>query len=671
MLRKLGIGLLSSWGFLWGGAFAYSCPDSKNFWIGASQDDITGALTEVSMMGYAELSQVAEGLHMRLRSRALVVSDACEKETVALVVADLGQIFGGLKTEVLRQVNIELPGVFNAANLMLSATHTHAGPGGYAHHALYNITTLGFHPQNFQLIAMGIARSLIKAYRQREKGQLWVDRSELFGLQYNRSPEAYAANPVAERERYRQPTDPEMLTLSALRQDGDADKSQPLAAFSWYALHPVSLPLSNKLVSGDNKGLASYFLEKKYGASYLKEREFVAAFPQANAGDISPYDVSQPQNPEFDEWQGNEAAARAQAEAAARLIGKGELLEGEVTAVHKFTDVAQREIKESYTGGQGIQKTCQASLGVAFAAGTENGRPLPIFNEGIIYGQNWPKITLLPEEQLCHAEKVILLPTGLVKPDPWTARVAPFQLLRIGQLLVVAAPFELTTMAGRRLKEHLEKTLASSGIRYVALTTLANDYLHYVTTREEYAAQAYEGGSTLYGPWSLALYTQIFTELTLPLALGQAAMDEAEPLDLSQKQLVLKTPVLYDSPPSGGSFGQIIEDVADSYKRGARVQVRFWGAHPDNSLVVNQKSLLRVQRRSEDEWLTVRHDWDPDTFYRWARKGLAQSEITIDWQTSAQEGKGTYRICHEGRKKAPFTGRISLYESCSSEFSLE
>lgn len=668
MLRKLGAILLAGYGTLGAtGAYAQACNDAKRYWIGSSQDDITGAVAEVGMMGYAELSQVAEGLHMRLRSRALVVSDACEDKTLAIVVADLGQVFGGLKDEVLRQVDRELPGVFTHKNLLFSATHTHAGPGGYAHHALYNITTLGFDPEVFRLIAAGTARSLVKAYRQRQEGQLRVARGALKGWQYNRSPEAYAANPLAERQRYEGETDPEMLTLAAADSAG-----RDRAAFSWFAVHPVSLPLSNKLISGDNKGLASYLLEKAEGASYLKDGEFIAAFPQANAGDISPYDVSQPPNPERDFWQENAASAKAQADAAAGLLAaQGEELSGALGFAHKFTDVAQRQVDAAFTQGAGAQASCQASLGVAFAAGTENGRPFPIFKEGTIYGTNWPKITLLPEEQLCHAEKVILLPTGLVKPDPWTARVAPFQLLRIGQLAIIGAPFEMTTMAGRRLKEQLLAALAPAGIRYVALTTLANDYLHYVTTREEYAVQAYEGGSNLYGPWSLALYTQIFSELAGPLVRGESGSDEAEPLDLSKKQLVLKAPVLYDAAPAGAVFGQLIQDVEDRYRKGERVQASFWGAHPHNSLAVYQKSLLTVEKRSEGRWETVRYDWDPDSFYRWKREGVAASEISIAWQTPADVEPGYYRLCHEGRSKALLSGRLSVYRGCSSEFAID
>jgi neutral ceramidase len=80
-------------------------------------------------------------------------------------------------------------------------------------------------------------------------------------------------------------------------------------------------------------------------------------------------------------------------------------------------------------------------------------------------------------------------------------------------------PGELTTMAGRRIRlvshlvtslstniwssEAIRAKLVSSGIigddAYVVVAGPANTYAHYVTTREEYGVQRYEGASTIFG----------------------------------------------------------------------------------------------------------------------------------------------------------------------------
>lgn len=44
---------------------------------------------------------------------------------------------------------------------------------------------------------------------------------------------------------------------------------------------------------------------------------------------------------------------------------------------------------------------------------------------------------------------------------------------------------------------------------YVVVAGPANTYAHYVTTREEYAVQRYEGASTLFGPCTLFKFTSV------------------------------------------------------------------------------------------------------------------------------------------------------------------
>ncbi|WP_141734509.1 neutral/alkaline non-lysosomal ceramidase N-terminal domain-containing protein [Oligoflexus tunisiensis] len=631
--------------------------------VGAAQDDITGPVAELGMLGYADLGQVGEGLHMRLRSRTLVVSNGCGQEPVAMVIADQALMFHGVKQAVLDRLQKELPGVFQHRNLILSVTHTHAGPGGYAHHALYNVTTLGFSRANFEAIVAGTARSIVKAWRQQQPAELFISRGELDGIQFNRSLEAYEANP--DHQLFGQASDPEMIQIKAVAENG-----RPLASFNWFAVHGVSLPLSNKFVSGDNKGLAAYQFEKRMGATYLKDGEFVAGFVQANSGDISPYDISHPVPAEVDGYPRNSESADAQYKKAFELFEQAqEEISGPLGAVHSFVDMAYHEVDGAYTG-HGPQKTCNGALGVAFAAGTENGQPLSIFKEGTVYGVDWPKITLMPQEQACHAEKVILLPTGFVLPHPWTARVAPFQMLRIGQLVIVAAPFEITTMAGRRLKKAILDIMAPAGVKYVALSALANEYLHYVTTREEYSKQNYEGGSTLFGPWSLAAYTQIYSELGTALRDGRAVDPGQPPPDLSDDQLIVKHGVIFDTAPFGKKWGDVKRDAAAVYAAGARIDVQFWGAHPNNSLNGRDRTLLTVQKLVQGGWQAVRYDWDPDTFYHWQRDGISDSLITVSWLTAASTAAGTYRICHQGHGKQIFTGVFKPYQGCTRAFEL-
>lgn len=94
-------------------------------------------------------------------------------------------------------------------------------------------------------------------------------------------------------------------------------------------------------------------------------------------------------------------------------------------------------------------------------------------------------------------------------------------MLRVGNVVMLIIPGELTTMSGRRIRyvtvaylsrgdvdascrDAVRAQLISSGVigedAYVVLAGPANTYGHYITTPEEYGVQRYEGASTLFGP---------------------------------------------------------------------------------------------------------------------------------------------------------------------------
>ena len=65
-------------------------------------------------------------------------------------------------------------------------------------------------------------------------------------------------------------------------------------------------------------------------------------------------------------------------------------------------------------------------------------------------------------------------------------------------------------MAGRQLRYVVLDELRGTGVQHLAMATYANDYSQYVTAKEEYDLQHYEGASTLFGPYTLQAYQQEF-----------------------------------------------------------------------------------------------------------------------------------------------------------------
>jgi len=245
----------------------------------------------------------------------------------------------------------------------------------------------------------------------------------------------------------------------------------------------------------------------------------------------------------------------------------------------------------------------------------------------------------------------------------------PFQVATIGALAIVAVPFELTTMAGRRLKETVLRELAPAGVSTVVIAGLSNAYAGYVTTGEEYDRQDYEGASTHFGPWTLAAVQQTCAGLARAVASGTGVQPGPDPVDMSAGLIDVQAGVLFDAAPPGRRFGGTLRDSRSSYAAGDKVSVSFWGGHPKNGLRV-QSSFLEVERSDGGTWQPVARDWDPETRFAWKRWPLFLlpfSIVSVEWHIPPDTPPGTYRIKVYGDRKRPF-GAIQPYSGTSSEF---
>ncbi|MEL0028916.1 MAG: neutral/alkaline non-lysosomal ceramidase N-terminal domain-containing protein, partial [Perlucidibaca sp.] len=102
---------------------------------------------------------------------------------------------------------------------------------------------------------------------------------------------------------------------------------------------------------------------------------------------------------------------------------------------------------------------------------------------------------------------------GAVRESALVPTVLPLQIVTIGALALVCCPGEFTTTAGRRLLDTVSAHLRARGVTQTLICTYCNDYMGYVTTREEYQEQAYEGGHTIFGQWTLAAFQTRFAAL--------------------------------------------------------------------------------------------------------------------------------------------------------------
>jgi neutral ceramidase len=651
---------------------------------------------------------------MRQFSRSYIVADASKpQDRIVFINSDIAMGDSGVRQKIVAQLSSLYPGVYSDQNIAFVGTHQHSGVGGYLSVLLPQVTSLGYVKQTADAIVSGTVKSVQKAHANLAPGKLSLGNTTILNANINRSPSAYLANPASERAQYKYDQDKDMTVLRF-----DDNSGHARGFLSFFPVHGTSLYENNTLVSTDNKGMAAYLYESMVEPNSMPgNNSFVAGFVQANVGDTSPntegafcespgkpYD-GQPcdfehatcgdtvadchgRGPGFriSDFESNRIIGDLQFQGAKSLMSKSLApVTGGVKAVHTFLNMSFHSF--ALPNGTNV-RTCPAAMGYSFAGGTTDGPGAFDFVQGdnsstpqnpfweIVKGA----VTPLPnqEQKDCQSPKPILLNTGYAHwPYEWAPSTVDVQMLRVGNFVMLIMPGELTTMAGRRMRNALRAELVKQGVlgqdAYVVIAGPANTYAHYVTTREEYGVQRYEGASTIFGQYTLDAYINKYSSLVPFLGDSSSGTPPSDPAPANQESsyISLQTGVVFDSAPSGKSFGSVMTDVAQGpFKAGSTVFAVFVGANPRNNLRLGG-TFLTVDRQVDGKWQAYRTDSHPSTKYQWKRESsiLGTSSVNITWTIENGTPAGTYRLTYLGDSK-PFIGSISSFTGTSSTFTV-
>ncbi|MFD9961516.1 neutral/alkaline ceramidase [Amycolatopsis sp. NPDC058986] len=651
-------------GFLGATAASASAEPGGGFLVGAGIADVTGPAAENGMMGYSMPQQQTAGIHLRTRARAFVIAGGPRR--IAFVTAELGALFQSVHQGVLRKLAAKFGDLYTERNVLLNATHTHSACGGDSHYAAYDLSILGFQEQVYDAVVDGIVAAISQAHADLAPGSISLGRTELTDASANRSRTAFELNPKADKDHFPLSIDPAVTVLRFRR--GGTD----VGAITWFATHGTSMSNGNHLISSDNKGYAAYTWEHEHaGVRYLDGGPgFVAAFAQTNSGDMTPNLNLKPGTADT-EFENTRRIGELQFQAAKRAFdGAGEDVVGGVDHRMCYVDMSDLAVDAKYTPNGRPQRTCTAAIGVSMLAGsTEDGPGLPL-PEGVknpfidwLGGIDAPIPRALADAQ---APKVIAVPFGAMQPYPWAPEVLPLQIVRIGQLHLVAGPAEYTIVAGLRIRRTVAAELGVP-LENVLMQGYANAYSQYVTTPEEYDSQQYEGASTLFGRYTLPAYQQEFAKLAAAMKAGTAVPHGPVPRDLRGKLVNFQPGVVFDSAPALKNFGDVVTEAKPSYRRGEQVSVTFVTGHPKNDLR-HGSTFLEIQRFADGKWVRHADDGDWATKYHWARKFVAESQATVTWDIPANTPIGKYRVVHFGNWKNGWNGRITAFSGTSRAF---
>ncbi|CAO2165609.1 unnamed protein product [Urochloa humidicola] len=470
--------------------------------------------------------------------------------------------------------------------------------------------------------------------------------------------------------------------------------------------------LASSYEASGGRRLSGSSITKRIRSTQQNKPKFVSAFCQSNCGDVSPnvlgtfcIDTGLPcdfnhstcngknelcygRGPGYpDEFESTRIIGNRQFLKAVDLFNSAsEEIQGRVDYRHTYLDFSQLEVNvPTSTGGQQVVKTCPAAMGFAFAAGTTDGPGAFDFKQGDVKGNPfWRLVRNLlktpgQEQVECQAPKPILLDTGEMKePYDWAPAILPIQIIRIGQLVILCVPGEFTTMAGRRLRDAVKKTLTSDNSGefddiHVVLAGLTNTYSQYITTFEEYQIQRYEGASTLYGPHTLSGYIQEFQKLATAMVANQEVPTNFQPPDMLDKQIGLLPGVMFDSTPPGVTFGDVSSDVpaSSTFRKGSVVNATFYSACPRNDLLTDGTFALVEKLDGSDNWVPAYDDDDWSLRFIWSRpaKLSPRSFATLEWTIPEDAPSGVYRLRHFGASKHLF-GSIKHFTGTSRAFAV-
>lgn len=517
--------------------------------VGTARVDITPP-PGVSSFGHAPDAHVMQGYWTRLYCRVFVLANGPDANNrVALVPCDLAAVSSLLYRAVIDKLQGEVP----RTHVMLSATHTHAGPAhyfeSYAYGGVASSHLPGYDPAMVEFLASRIANAIHAAAGSMVPATMRWQHATAWGLNHNRSLDAYQANPGPpldfgapafppghEATAEQVAVDPRLDILELETREDRNGWRMPLGWVVLFAMHPTVLPAENRLLGGDTHGAASRMMEseiRRIGEQRAREcaqagpvpcpvaaRDPLVGILNTNEGDMSPnWSLGTP----------DEALSVARRLASAAVSAYDADGRGWHSSVTMGAAYLERVLPGASVKGEVSGLCPHPELGNATGHGASDHRAS--LDYILATGPDSD-----PSSTRCQAPKLPLLGNFqnllLGREKTRYPTDVSFSMLQLDKVWLTFVPAELTVHAGALVNDRVKATVGDdkAEARIVGLT---NSYIQYVTTETEYRLQKYEGASTLYGPKSAAYFAnqaQILAQHMRGVALSPD-VDSILPLD--------------------------------------------------------------------------------------------------------------------------------------------
>lgn len=603
---------------------------------------------------YAKSFQPSQGIHTRLRARAIVIESGGKKYALAMV--DLGGHPYSFTKEVLNRIS----GLgISGDRLLLSSTHTHSSSGavwsadnnGYAF-----VGGDAYDPRVFEMVVSGVVEAIAEANRRLQPARIGVGTAQLSGASRNREHTPFKRNPEAtpaEKDSGNEAVD---KRVTAIRVD-DA-QGAPIAVWSNFAVHPTSFGDDNLLFSGDNAATAERLVEEELlrdaaGRGITPKTRPVDVWTNGTEGDVSP-DGGVERDPTV---PGDDAHSRLQqttngfgeANSTGRKVSAGIL-------------AAWRDAGAHMSGSPGLDsRQMFMDFDGRTVEGDKRTSPYPVLGAGGIVAEEGDK-TVFEGQGCAPADDFTGPGQGRKFPIVGGPGLAPNQhpisMMRIGPLALAAWPSEITTVTGRRMKAAVAAVAGAQAPAGVAIAGLTNSYNSYTATPDEYDYCSYEGSFTLWGRHQGLYYRELAGGLARSLY-GGAPLPAGAPEPPTASPGTAQPPAVHATPDASS----IVTNAPASVDRLGLATFKWNGGDPAVDAPRTKAFVSLEYKLPDGKFTTVSTD---DSVLDTTMHGRDDT-WTETWQFTECDALGTYRFHVRGRavKDGP---TATSYDTFSREF---
>lgn len=629
-------GVVATWPFWWlpttnveiARMSAQPARDRPTMEAGVAMRDITPPIG-LPKFGYSSLGHDADGFRTRLHARAFCLKPA-NGLPVAIVQADLGASSLLLQHRVAELIapHTDVP----IQNLAILATHTHSGPAQYLESDFYNSfggNRPGFDPELYGFLATRMAEAVTDACTHRRPARIGVGQTSIWGLTRNRSLPAWLENHTVEdktagEDRALKAVNP-VMTMIRIDLRTDDGRWLPAGALTSFSIHGTGMPALSGAWHADVWAAFEQEIEWAIRARYNPPWPVVHAGFQSTHGDNNPHWRQ--------DWRGNDETNRISREMAGIASQLFNALNGKLSD-NLTIKGGMREIDLLAAPAADRFPLCERAIMGAAVVGAANGDEIFPISYLPYFREDWPRTWF---NSGCHAEKQWLLSLAqpLVMPARRFPHLADIQVLRIGDIALVALPWEITAEAGNRINERVTAAFRDAGTpTRVVVASHANGYFGYATTPEEYSRQFYEGGHTLYGPGTVEFLARQSAQLAAELAGEKTVADLPE-----RWQFRLATQSYWPQPATPGGQRALVS--GPHFVPGNGVQEPYWSvAYRDvapGGMQLEEPLLGIEAMRESGNWTglasngrPVNDQWQQNLQIRWLgddTDGMARYEL--------------------------------------------